>query len=451
LREREEKTKKKKKKRNFSLKKKRKKKKKMSQKSLEAASWSVAQVGEWLASVGVESEHVALFTKQEINGEALFEMQSEHFTELGIPMGVRLRVQKHIALFKEQTHSSGSNSNSNSVSSNNNNNSNVVLVASEPAISAAVAETKRVPATPTTAASASNANSSANVAPPVVATSNTVAPSSPSPAAASPAPAATRGKLGRAYARLRGRAPSIKDIQVSNPREFQHISGVQFDEGEFVGRGDVPESVKNVLEERGAKIRPGAKPPLPAKNGAAPAVATTATTVAAAAATAEVPAKPVPAAPKPHAGGTAAASGPFKLAKVLFDYEAQTEEELTVTCGQQVRILEQDESGWWHAASADGTATGFVPGEFVEIIVAASSESTAVAAAAAAAATSSAEAPPALPAHAAAPEQKPAEPEHHHEAEATTTTTTTTNEGVEEKSDGAQQAEAEQEKKSGEE
>lgn len=337
--------------------------------------WSVAQVADWLASVGLEPEHVNLFTKQEINGEALFEMQTEHFTELGIPMGVRLRVQKHVAAFKD----------SGAIDANSNDGF------------AAAAEVKPVPAPPSTAVApvvvappapvaspppqaATNNNSSNNSQP--VAAASAPAASAPAAAAASSSSSANRGKLGRAYARLRGRAPSIKDIQVSDPREFQHVSGVQFDEGEFVGRGDVPESVKNVLEERGAKIRPGAKPPLPAKNAAAPAVAASATAVAAAAASgaatasAEVPAKPVPAAPKPHAGASSPSGAQFKLAKVLFDYEAQTDEELTVTCGQQVRILEQDESGWWHAATADGATTGFVPGEFVEFISTAATEST---------------------------------------------------------------------------
>jgi hypothetical protein len=340
--------------------------------------WSVAQVADWLASVGLEPEHVNLFTKQEINGEALFEMQTEHFTELGIPMGVRLRVQKHIAAFKDGA-----------------------IDATSSAGFAAAAEVKPVPAPPTNAVApvvvvvASPPPPVASPPPTTTTTTTTTTSNNSSgnshPAVAASAPAATasssssssssanRGKLGRAYARLRGRAPSIKDIQVSDPREFQHVSGVQFDEGEFVGRGEVPESVKNVLEERGAKIRPGAKPPLPAKNAAAPAVAASATAVAAAAASgaaADVPAKPVPAAPKPHAGASASSGAQFKLAKVLFDYEAQTDEELTVTCGQQVRILEQDESGWWHAATADGATTGFVPGEFVEFISTAATEST---------------------------------------------------------------------------
>jgi hypothetical protein len=44
--------------------------------------WSVEQVGEWLASVGFDEKHVALFVDAEINGEALFCLQTSDFTEL---------------------------------------------------------------------------------------------------------------------------------------------------------------------------------------------------------------------------------------------------------------------------------------------------------------------------------------------------------------------------------
>ena len=52
--------------------------------------------------------------------------------------------------------------------------------------------------------------------------------------------------------------------------------------------------------------------------------------------------------------------------KVVFDFEASEEGELSLTVGQVVNVLTQDESGWW-TGEVDGK-TGLFPMNYVEVI-----------------------------------------------------------------------------------
>jgi len=47
-----------------------------------AEKWNVDETAEWLGSIGLESKHVDLFKKEEINGEALFCLETSDFVEL---------------------------------------------------------------------------------------------------------------------------------------------------------------------------------------------------------------------------------------------------------------------------------------------------------------------------------------------------------------------------------
>lgn len=54
------------------------------------------------------------------------------------------------------------------------------------------------------------------------------------------------------------------------------------------------------------------------------------------------------------------------FAKVLFDYNAQKYDELSVSKGEIIMILEKDPSGWWKSQSFN--RTGVIPSTYVEII-----------------------------------------------------------------------------------
>ena len=52
--------------------------------------------------------------------------------------------------------------------------------------------------------------------------------------------------------------------------------------------------------------------------------------------------------------------------RVLFEYEAQREDELTLVPGEELTILQEDE-GWWLGAMPDGRQ-GLFPSNFTERI-----------------------------------------------------------------------------------
>jgi hypothetical protein len=54
-----------------------------------------------------------------------------------------------------------------------------------------------------------------------------------------------------------------------------------------------------------------------------------------------------------------------KAVKVLFDYEAQREDELQLVEGEEIIVLEQDDSGWWKGQSKD-SKIGLFPANFTD-------------------------------------------------------------------------------------
>jgi hypothetical protein len=57
---------------------------------------------------------------------------------------------------------------------------------------------------------------------------------------------------------------------------------------------------------------------------------------------------------------------PFPRAKTLYSYLAQTSDELTITEGDILQVLEEDPSGWWMAKSARTGLKGYIPSNYVE-------------------------------------------------------------------------------------
>jgi hypothetical protein len=59
-----------------------------------------------------------------------------------------------------------------------------------------------------------------------------------------------------------------------------------------------------------------------------------------------------------------------KIGTCILEYVAQTSEELTIKAGEKLLVHESDDpenGGWWHASLLDGSKSGFVPAEFVEL------------------------------------------------------------------------------------
>ena len=54
------------------------------------------------------------------------------------------------------------------------------------------------------------------------------------------------------------------------------------------------------------------------------------------------------------------------MAKVTFDYDAENDDELTLKEGDVVKVLDQEEEGWWKG-ELNGSI-GVFPSNFVEII-----------------------------------------------------------------------------------
>ena len=63
--------------------------------------WSVFQVGQWLEQEGFSSVK-GIFTKEKIDGEALFYLTDSNLKDMGISaMGQRVKLLHHINLLKE--------------------------------------------------------------------------------------------------------------------------------------------------------------------------------------------------------------------------------------------------------------------------------------------------------------------------------------------------------------
>eukprot|EP00730_Choanoeca_flexa_P004575 TRINITY_DN11737_c0_g1_i7.p1 TRINITY_DN11737_c0_g1~~TRINITY_DN11737_c0_g1_i7.p1 ORF type:complete len:124 (+),score=14.81 TRINITY_DN11737_c0_g1_i7:141-512(+) len=53
--------------------------------------------------------------------------------------------------------------------------------------------------------------------------------------------------------------------------------------------------------------------------------------------------------------------------KVLFDYEAADDDELSLVEGELITNVKQEEGGWWEGTSPSGK-TGMFPDNFVEVV-----------------------------------------------------------------------------------
>jgi len=49
---------------------------------------------------------------------------------------------------------------------------------------------------------------------------------------------------------------------------------------------------------------------------------------------------------------------------VLYDYIAQTNNELSLTVGTELKVLQKDPSGWWEVKI--GKETGWVPANYLQ-------------------------------------------------------------------------------------
>ena len=67
---------------------------------------------------------------------------------------------------------------------------------------------------------------------------------------------------------------------------------------------------------------------------------------------------------------TAAVGAPLRKAKVVYTYEAENHDEVTVTAGDVVEVVEFEdktgEEGWWKVRC--GANEGLAPGNFVELL-----------------------------------------------------------------------------------
>ncbi|EJD08583.1 uncharacterized protein FOMMEDRAFT_117069 [Fomitiporia mediterranea MF3/22] len=74
------------------------------------------------------------------------------------------------------------------------------------------------------------------------------------------------------------------------------------------------------------------------------------------------PAPPAPTQPALPAAGNGV------CAVVLYDYEAEEENEMPLTEGETIEQIEQIDEGWWSGVGAGGTKSGLFPANYVEII-----------------------------------------------------------------------------------
>jgi hypothetical protein len=59
-----------------------------------------------------------------------------------------------------------------------------------------------------------------------------------------------------------------------------------------------------------------------------------------------------------------AATGEAEWVRVLSDYLAQGEGEMSIEEGERLRVLRKDPSGWWEGQSEDGSRVGWFPSNF---------------------------------------------------------------------------------------
>lgn len=64
----------------------------------------------------------------------------------------------------------------------------------------------------------------------------------------------------------------------------------------------------------------------------------------------------------------ASSGGATQKARVLYDFVAERPEELSLTAGDEVTVLDSSETeGWWEGMASDGK-TGFFPGSYVQLV-----------------------------------------------------------------------------------
>lgn len=139
------------------------------------------------------------------------------------------------------------------------------------------------------------------------------------------------------------------------------------DAGAYVAK-NVHTAYKAVLAERGATVqeRPADANPAPASTAAhqqqqqSSATSTSMSTS---------PSKPPPSSANDDGGPSA----PPLLARVLFNYKAEVNEELSIEANETVVVLDQDQSkssqGWWFGYVIGKESTkGYFPSEYVEIV-----------------------------------------------------------------------------------
>ncbi|KAF8563480.1 hypothetical protein P879_08446 [Paragonimus westermani] len=68
---------------------------------------------------------------------------------------------------------------------------------------------------------------------------------------------------------------------------------------------------------------------------------------------------------RPDSGQTFASEGHSQIAFVLYDYQAQRSDELTVERGSRVRLLHKDTPKWWMVKSVDSGKEGYVPTNYL--------------------------------------------------------------------------------------
>ncbi|KAJ1920344.1 actin binding protein [Tieghemiomyces parasiticus] len=96
-----------------------------------------------------------------------------------------------------------------------------------------------------------------------------------------------------------------------------------------------------------------------------------------------------------------ASSDQGTTARVLYDYEAEEDNELTITEGELVIHIEKLADDWWHGFSEDGQRSGMFPANYVEEIEVAAAPAPVVATAPAASSAAPPPPPPAPPVPAA--------------------------------------------------
>ena len=72
---------------------------------------------------------------------------------------------------------------------------------------------------------------------------------------------------------------------------------------------------------------------------------------------------PTPAPPPPPAPSNPIVASKGVCAIVLYDYEAEEENEMTLVEGETIEQIEQIDEGWWSGIGANGEKSGLFPGK----------------------------------------------------------------------------------------